>query len=366
MNKRVVNEFLQLVVLDNPSKDERKVADYILARLKELGYGAYEDQAYLVTGGNTGNIICKIEGNPDKDKVMFLSHMDSVMPCNGKVPVINDIYIESSKNTILGSDDLSGVASMLELAAALANKEVTGGDVYLIFTISEEIGLLGAKNLDLSKINADYAYVLDSGGDIGTASISAPSHISFTVKIRGKAAHAGMEPEKGINAMVVASKAIAKMQIGRIDEETTCNLGVIKGGNAKNIVCEEIIIDGECRSRNEEKLNLVYNDIMTVFQDTVNENHCTIDISSTKEYSSFLISDEDEALIKFEKACQLMNLPFKKEHGGGGSDTNIIYSKGIKALNISTGMDKVHSVEERIKIDDLFKISELIKIIVSL
>ena len=157
MYKRVINEFIELVKLDNPSKNERKVANYILNKLKELGYSPIEDDAGTKIGGDTGNIICKIDGDKNKDKIMFLAHMDSVVPCINKVPVINDIYIESDKNTVLGSDDLSGV------------------------------GLLGAKELDLSSFNIDYAYVLDSGGEIGTASISAPSHITFDVTIKGKA-----------------------------------------------------------------------------------------------------------------------------------------------------------------------------------
>ena len=366
MNKRVVNEFLELVKLDNPSLNERKVADYILTKLESLGYSPYEDNAFEKINGNTGNIICKIEGDPNKEKIMFLAHMDSVLPCNGKKAVINEIYIESDKTTILGSDDLSGVASMLELAYAKSNNEIESGDIYLVFTVAEEIGLLGAKNLELDKFKIDYAYVLDSGGEIGTASISAPSHITFNVIIKGRAAHAGMEPEKGINAMVVASKAIAKMEIGRIDEETTCNLGTIKGGNATNIVCEQVFIKGECRSRNEKKLNLVYNNIIDIFNDTTKKYNCELDVKMVKEYSSFLVKDDATVLLKFEKACKNFNLVFKKEHGGGGSDTNIISTMGIKALNISTGMDKVHSVEERIKIDDLIKISELLKIIVSM
>jgi len=366
MYKRVINEFIELVKLDNPSKNERKVANYILNKLKELGYSPIEDDAGTKIGGDTGNIICKIDGDKNKDKIMFLAHMDSVVPCINKVPVINDIYIESDKNTVLGSDDLSGVAAMLEVAYARANNEIEAGDIYLVFTVAEEIGLLGAKELDLSSFNIDYAYVLDSGGEIGTASISAPSHITFDVTIKGKAAHAGMEPENGINAIVVASKAISKMTIGRIDDETTCNIGLINGGRATNIVCDNVYIKGECRSRNEEKLQNVFDNIMNIFKDTVQEYNCDIDIDSKLEYKSFFIDSKAKVLLKFKKACEVGSLSFITEHGGGGSDTNIISQLGIKSLNISTGMEKVHSVEERIKLNDIIKISELIKIIVSL
>ncbi len=366
MNERIINEFIELVKLAAPSKNERKVADYVISKLISLGYKPYEDNAGQAIGGNTGNIVCKIEGDPSKDKIMLMAHMDCVLPCEGIKPVIGDVYIESDKTTILGSDDLSGVASMLELAFARANNEISAGDLYLVFTVAEEIGLLGAKELDLSKINVDYAYVLDSGGEIGTASISAPSHISFNTTITGRAAHAGMEPEKGINAIVVASKAIAQMNIGRIDEETTCNIGIIKGGLAKNIVCESVFIEGEVRSRDEKKLENVYNTITKILNDTVSENNATIEIETIREYSSFLIEEDAAVLLKFKKACEVAKMPFSTEHGGGGSDTNIVCTKGIKALNISTGMDKVHSVNERIKIDDLHKIAYLLKNIVSL
>ncbi len=366
MDKRIINEFIQLVKLAAPSKNERKVADYVIKKLSNLGYEIYEDEAGKAIDGNTGNIICKINGDPSLDKIMLMAHMDCVLPCEGIKPIIGEVYIESDKTTILGSDDLSGVAVMLEIATSRANNEINAGDIYLVFTVSEEIGLLGAKELDLSKIDVDYAYVLDSGGEIGTASISAPSHITFNITITGKAAHAGMEPENGINAIVVASKAIAKMTIGRIDEETTCNIGIIKGGLARNIVCESVFIEGEVRSRDENKLKNTYETIIKIFKETAKENEATIEIEMIREYSSFLIEEDAAVLLKFKKACEVAKMPFTTEHGGGGSDTNIVCTKGIKALNISTGMEKVHSVNERIKIDDLYKTAYLLKNIVSL
>ncbi|MBN2559117.1 MAG: M20/M25/M40 family metallo-hydrolase [Clostridia bacterium] len=359
MAERIIEEFLNLVVIDNESLKERQMADYIKQRLESMGYAPYEDDAGAKAGGDAGNIICKIQGNPGLPSVMFLAHMDSVYPCTGKVPVVKGDFIESSGNTVLGSDDLSGVAAMLNLAENLLNKDRLKGHVWLVFTIAEEIGLLGARNLDLSSITADFAYVLDSGGDIGRATVSSPSHNTFTAVITGKAAHAGMEPEKGISAIVAASKAIADMRLGRIDEETTSNIGIIEGGRALNIVCDRAVVKGEVRSRDIGKLEELSNEIADKFKKHADAIGAEATVQMTREYNSFRVGEEEEMLVRFIRALERLGIPYVEEHSGGGSDTNIIYHKGIKALTISTGMDRVHMKTERISIENLLNLEKL-------
>jgi len=359
MNSRIIEEFLNLVRIDNESLKERQMADYITVRLKSMGYEPWEDDAGTKAGGNAGNIICRILGNTDKKSVMFLAHMDSVYPCTNKIPVIRDGYIYSEGETVLGSDDLSGVAALLNLAENLKRQNYPRGDIWLVFTIAEEIGLVGARHLDTSNVNADFAYVLDSGDDIGKATVTAPSHNTFTAVITGKAAHAGMEPENGVSAIVVASKAIAKMQLGRIDEETTANIGIIEGGRALNIVCDKVTVKGEIRSRNIDKLAKYSDDLVNKLKNSAAEMGATVEIDMEREYNSFSVSDDEEMLIKYKKALSNLGIEYKEEHSGGGSDTNIIYNKGIKALTISCGMEKVHSTNERISVNNLEKLEEL-------
>lgn len=359
MNKGIVKEFMDLVRIDNESLNERLMADYIIKRLKELGYSPYEDDAGEKAGGTSGNVICKIAGDSTRKSVMFLAHMDSVYKCTDKVPIIRDGYIYSEGETVLGSDDLSGVAALINLAENIKKDDYPRGDIWLVFTIAEEIGLVGARNLDISKVNADFAYVLDSGDDVGKATVSAPSHNTFTAIITGKAAHAGMEPEKGVSAIVAASKAISAMHLGRIDEETTANIGIIEGGRALNIVCDKVTVRGEIRSRNIDKLNKHSDDIVKKLKDSAAEMGASVEIDMEREYNSFSVSDDEEMLIRYKKALTNLGIEYKEEHSGGGSDTNIIYNKGIKALTISCGMEKVHSTHERIGIYNLEALEKL-------
>ncbi|MBN1623656.1 MAG: M20/M25/M40 family metallo-hydrolase [Clostridia bacterium] len=359
MNKSIVEEFMDLVRIDNESLDERFMADFILQRLRELGYEPFEDEAGKKAGGSAGNVICRIEGEASKDSVMFLAHMDSVYPCKGKIPVIRDGYIESAGDTVLGSDDLSGVAAMLNLAQNLNDYKGTHGDVWLVFTIAEEIGLVGARHLNTDQIKADFAYVLDSGGDIGKGTVSAPSHNTFSAVITGRAAHAGMEPEKGINAITVAADAISNMTLGRIDFETTANIGSIKGGKALNIVCEKVEVKGEVRSRSLEKLQKYSDIIVSALKDSAEKAGASVEVNMEREYNSFTVSDEQPVLKRYRKVLDDMKVEFVPEHSGGGSDTNVIFNKGIEALTISCGMENVHQTTERISIEILEKLPGL-------
>jgi len=365
MIPKIADEFMKLVLIDNESLKEREMADYISTRLKNMGYEPWEDQSGEKAGGNAGNIICLIPGDKSLDSVMFLAHMDSVYPCVSKVPVIRDGYIYSKGDTVLGSDDLSGVAAMLNLADNLRELKKARGDVWLVFTIAEEIGLVGARHLDISTVKADFAYVLDSGDDIGKATVSAPSHNTFKAIIRGKAAHAGMEPENGVSAIVAASKAIADMNIGRIDSETTANIGTIEGGRALNIVCDEVVVCGEVRSRNLDKLLKYSDDIISKFKIHAENMGAKADVTMEREYNSFSVSDDEPMLIKYKKALAEIGIDYIEEHSGGGSDTNVIFNKGIKALTISCGMEKVHSTDERISINNLEILEKLMLELIS-
>ncbi len=360
MEGKIIKEFLKLVRIDNESLKERQMADYIKSRLESMGYEPREDEAGEKAGGNAGNIICRISGSTDMDSIMFLSHMDSVYPCIGKVPVLKDGYIYSEGETVLGSDDLAGVAAMLNLAETLSIDKRKRGDVWLVFTIAEEIGLVGARHLDTSIVTADYAYVLDSGDDIGKATITSPSHNTFTAIITGKAAHAGMEPEKGVNAIVVASKAIAEMKTGRIDEETTANIGIIEGGRALNIVCDQVTIKGEVRSRNLDKLSKYSDEIVMKFKKYAEAMGAAVEIKMEREYNSFSVGENETMLVKYKKALENLGIKYIEEHSGGGSDTNIIYHKGINALTVSCGMEKVHGTNERISVDNLELLGKLL------
>jgi tripeptide aminopeptidase len=364
--ERLVNEFLELVRIDSLSYKEREMAGTLKAKLEGMGLSVEEDGTGAVIGGNAGNIVCRIPGNTRVPAILLMAHMDTVEPGIGKSPVVEGNIIKTDGTTVLGGDDAAGIECILEAVRVLRENNLEYGDIYVVFTVAEECGLLGAKNLELKNINAQYAFVMDNGGEIGEVAVNAPSQNKIDVKVLGRASHAGLEPEKGISAVQIASEAIANMKLGRIDEETTANIGLIKGGQATNIVCESIDIKAEARSRNGEKLKNQTEHMKNCFERAVQKYGGEVVFSSQMLYPAFNISEDDEIIAILKEASAKTGIPLKLVSTGGGSDTNIINAKGIKAVDVSVGMDNVHSQKEQISIDDMMKAVEfLIAIITS-
>jgi len=363
--KRMVDEFIELVGIDSVSKKERKMADALTKKLKAMGYDVEEDNAGEKIGGDTGNLICTVKGTKDVPAVLLAAHMDTVEPGIGKKPVIDGGYIRSDGTTVLGGDDVSGIVCILETLRVLKENSIEHGDIQVVFTVAEEGGLLGSKNLDYSKIYARYGIVLDGGGPIGSVAIKAPSQYKIYVTVKGKAAHAGISPEKGISAIEIASAAISRMKLGRIDFETTANIGSIHGGGETNIVCDRVDIKAETRSRDMNKLERQKEHMRECFEKAAEEFGGNVDFIAEIEYPSYNISDDAKIMRILRKASEAAGIELLPEETGGGSDTNIFNGKGIEAVDISVGMDKVHSVEEQISMEDMTKAAEFLVSIVS-
>jgi tripeptide aminopeptidase len=357
---RIVKEFIELVKIDSLSLNERQMADRLRSKLEAMGLTVTEDDTGTKIGGNTGNLLCNIKGEKDVPAILLMAHMDTVIPGIGKTPVIEGNIIKSSGNTILGGDDVAGIVCILEAIRTIKEKSIPHGDIQIAFTVAEEIGLLGAKNLNYDKIIAKYGFVMDDGGRIGNVAVTAPSQNKIEVIVKGKAAHAGVEPEKGINAIQIAAEAISQMKLGRIDSETTANVGIISGGQATNIICDRIEIKAEARSRDEEKLKAQTEHMQECFISAAKKYGGSIDYKAELMYPSFNIKNSDKIISFLTSASIATGIDLKLEATGGGSDTNIINGKGIQAVDISVGMDKVHSVEEQICIDDMVKAAEFI------
>lgn len=354
--ERLTNEFLSLVEIDSLSRDERKMADALMEKLRAMGLEPYEDDAGSKIGGTAGNVICRIKGKKEKPALLLMAHMDTVVPGLSKKAIVEGDIIKTDGTTILGGDDAAGIAVILETIKSLQEDNDEFGDLYVAFTVCEEGGLFGASNLDLTKIPADYAIILDEGGPIGSAAVTAPYYNRFKVVFKGKAAHAGMEPEKGISAIMIAAKAIANMPyFGRIDEESTSNIGIIQGGQARNIVCDTCTIEGEVRSTDENKIKDYSEQIMDSFKKTAKEMGGSAEIELETMYPGFRLKESDSIIQLLKKASELSGIPLNLQSSGGGSDTNVINGAGIPAVNISVGMEKVHSTEEFIRISDMEK-----------
>ena len=362
--ERMVEEFIQLASIDSLSKKERQMADRLIQKLEGMGYKVFEDNAGEKIGGNTGNLICNVKGTKAVPAVMLCAHMDTVEPGLGKKPRVDGDYIKSDGTTVLGGDDLSGVVSIFEALRVLKEKDLEHGDIQVVFTADEEEGLLGSKNMDYSHIYAKYGIVLDSDGPIGSAAIKAPKQTNMFVTLKGKASHAGMAPEKGISAIQIASAAIYRMKLGRIDSETTANIGTIKGGLATNIVCDTVDIVAEARSRDPLKLDAQIAHMKECFEQAASEFGGGVEFKTELEYPSFSISKDSKIISIMKKAAGEAEIELCLGETGGGSDTNIYNGKGIEAVDVSAGMDKVHTVEERILIDDLVKAAEFLLCII--
>ena len=365
--KRLIDEFLELVQIDSPSSKEGKVAQVLVKKLEEIGCEVIIDDAGVKAGGETGNVIATLKGNREGKKLLFSSHMDTVSPGIGINPIIDEAngIIKSDGTTVLGSDDKAGIAAILEALRALKENNVNHADIQVVFSIWEEGGLFGAKYLDYSKLNADYAFVLDSGGSPGEIITQAPAQDAIKVKITGKPAHAGLQPENGISSIMVASRAIENMKLLRIDEETTANIGIVKGGIATNIVMPELEIVAEARSLSEEKLDAQTSHMVETFKNAAKEFGAQIYIETNRAYAPFTVCEDDAIVELAKKAFSNMNIEGRTASTGGGSDTNILNKNGIKAINLGIGMKNAHTLEEYIAIEDLVNsaimVSELIK-----
>lgn len=347
---RLVSTFLELVRIDSPSGQEEEIARHLTAELRSLGLTVERD--------TTRNIIARLaeEGQP----ILLNAHMDTVQPGRGVKPVIEDGIIKSDGSTILGADDKSGVAVILEVLRVLVEQDLAHPPLEVALTVSEEKGLKGAKGLDLTRLRAQEGLVLDSGGEIGTIVVSAPSQDKIRAVVHGKAAHAGVEPEKGINAIVVAAEAIAAMPLGRIDEETTANIGRIQGGTATNIVPDQAEIEGEARSRDERKLEAQVQAMTEALKRAANRHGATVEIDVQRSYSTFKLSEEDGIVRRAVAAARTLGLTSALVPSGGGSDANIFNAAGITTINISAGMEKVHTKEEQVAVADMVKCAEFL------
>lgn len=360
--KRLIDEFIELVKIDSLTGKEKTLANLLVKKLKEIGFDVIMDDAGKFAGGESGNVVATLKGNRPGKKLLFTAHMDTVEPGIGVNPIINEEkqIIESDKTTILGSDDKAGIAAILEAMKTLKEKNISHGDIQVVFSIWEEQGLLGARYLDYSKIDADYIYVFDMDGSPGRIITKASAQDKITVKIIGKAAHAGLNPENGISALKVASYAIENMNLFRIDEETTANLGMINGGTGTNSVMSELIIHGEARSLNKKKLDKQTNHMVDCFKEAANKFGAQVEIEVERVYDAVSIDENDEIVQLAKKAFDNIGIKAYTDSTGGGSDVNVYAGKGYKSVNLAIGMTNAHSVNEFIKIEDLYNSSRVI------
>ena len=357
--ERVLKEFVELASIDSPSFNEREIADVIIGKAGAIGLSVYEDKGCEVYGGNTGNLYFTMEGDPNVPSLMMMAHIDTVLPCTNKKITIEGDVIKSDGTTILGGDDVAGIVSILETLRLVKEQNLAHGNIEVVLTFGEEHSLCGSKVLEFDKIKSKIALVLDGGEPIGTAAIIGPSQYQIEARFKGKAAHAGIEPEKGINAIAIASNAISNMKLGRLDFETTANVGLISGGIATNIVSDNCVVKFEARSIDAQKLENQVVHMRQAIQAAADNFGGQVEIIQEFLYPSFNIAKDDELIKIFEESCVKIGVEPNLVSTGGGSDTNIISGKGIKAIDMSCGLTDAHTLNETMLVSDLLKCIEL-------
>lgn len=353
---RMLNEFIELVSVPCPSKDEKAEAELIMRKLDELGIEYKMDNVNEKTGGNCGNIWAYIKGTvSDAPKLLFEAHMDSVAPTTGTKVVRKDGVLYSDGTTTLGGDDKVGVAGMLEAVRALKEDNVAHGDVQLLFTVSEEIGCLGVVHLDKSLIKADYGYCMDIGGAPGEITYAAPKLYDIYVTVKGKAAHAGIAPEEGVNAIMLAAEAMSKLPAyGRIDSETTFNIGMFNAGVGTNIVCPEAKFVIDMRSLNVAKLEELKDSTMKLIKETVEAGHGEVEFEVVEGCPAVELSQDHPCIQLAQKAAEKLGFPVEMKVTGGCSDGNYLCGYGLPCGLLATGMSNVHTTQEYLKEEDLY------------
>lgn len=362
--KRLQNTLIDLLKIDGPALKERQVADYLKAYFWKIGFCPEEDDTGNKIDGNAGNLCVYVPGAVRCESIAFLAHMDTVKPTNGLEPVITDTHIKSDGRTVLGADDRLGIALLCELVQSIKESAVEHRPLEIIFTVAEEIGLLGIKNIDYNKIKSKNAFILDAGGAAGKIVTKAPSLERINVVVKGKSAHAGSCPEKGINAIAIAARAINGIKQGRVDDETTLNIGKIQGGEATNIVPDMVTAEGEARSFNAETLTKQVDNVEAQFLKAADEFGGKIEFFRKMSFSAFNLDKESMPVKLAVDAAKKINLPYIITHTGGGSDANILNTHGITSAGLGIGYFDEHTNNEYISLKDMYNSLEwLIEII---
>jgi len=356
---RMIHEFVELAGISSPSRDERRMADRLKEKLRDLGCEVYEDNAAGEIGGTSGNVIGILRGT--KGVPLILSaHMDRVPGGENVRPVVTEEKITSDGTTILAADDVSGIVSILEGVRRIRESGLEHCDVEIVFTVCEEKLATGGKHLDYSLIHAKHAYCLDSPGHTGRIINAAPSKVQFFVDVYGKAAHAGQVPENGVNALVMAAKVLADIREGRIDHETTANWAIISAGNVTNLVCDHVEFVGEARSRNVSKLNDYIEYVKKHCEEVISKTPASCTVRVEHCFDGFLVPPEDELIATLTSVLEKNGIPVLVEGGGGGMDANRFNAKGIRSVGVATGYFRNHSFGEELYIKDLMQAGQMV------
>lgn len=358
VDQGLVDLFVRLAGIASPTGSEREVADAVTAYLGDLGLAVHEDGSASVTGCGCGNLLARIPGRGDAEPMGLCAHLDTVPVSGPPRVVVADGFVRSDGVTVLGADDKAAVAVLLTLARVLV-AQPPAGDVELVLTAGEEAGLLGAKALDLAELTARRVFVLDSDGAPGTLIVASPTQKRVHAEFRGQAAHAGIAPELGRSAIAAAAQAVAAMRLGRIDDETTANIGLVHGGTAANVVAERCSISGEARSHDTAKVTAVAEEMVHAAAAAAAAAGVDVEIDVREAFRGYRHPSDSPLLAIGERAALFAGLEARRVDGGGGSDANVFNAAGLPALTLGVGFENAHSPRECMSIERLGDLADM-------
>lgn len=353
MPSEVVDLFTELAALPSPPGEERAVADAVIRYLRDLGLTVDEDDAGSKVGSNAGNLYCRLGPTDGGSPIFLCAHLDTVPPTAAIEPVLEDGVIRNGADTILGADNKSAVAAMLEGARRVLVENRPHGGIELLFTPKEEVGLLGAAAFDHERLQARLGYVYDQAAPIGEVILGAPYSRAMQVRFHGRAAHSGMYPEEGRSAVAAAARAVSDLRLGRVDEETTANVGIIQGGTAGNIIPEWCTLDAEARSHDEQKLEQLVQEMVDAFSFAAGLEDCEVETKISKSYKGYRFKSEDPVVRIAHAALEQSGYAPSYALSGGAADANVFNERGLACLNLANGMQDIHTSDERITVEDL-------------
>lgn len=364
--QRLLAEFMELIQIDSPSRHEREVANYIKYCLTQLDHLVFEDNAGATIGGNAGNLICQIDGTgADLEPILLIVHMDTVESNYGVMPIMSGDRITTDGTTILGADDKAGVAVVIEALRQIKEQNIPHGPLEIIFTVAEEAGLLGAKNLDFSKLHSRWGFAFDAGAPVGTVVTSAPGEEEICIRVIGKEAHAGVNPEAGINAIWVAGHVLSQLPMGVLGEGVSGNIGLIKGGTATNVVPGQVEMRGEIRALQGLDITSAVENWRQIAQAATGKYGAQVEFTSNRLYQPFTLAEHNPTVQIAREAIKKVGREFRMVARGGGSDTNILNQQGIECVNFGIGVENNHSKEEAIAVPQLISATQLVLAVIS-
>jgi tripeptide aminopeptidase len=363
--ERLYARFMELCTIDAESTRERLLADRLATLLAELGCSVTEDDTGAKIGGNAGNLVARLAGTGPGEPLLFSCHMDRVVPGTGVKPRIEGNYIVSDGTTVLGADDISGIAALLEGLTLVRERSMPHPPMEIVLTVAEELALVGSRHFDTDRISSRCGFILDASGPVGEIVIQAPEQVKINAVFLGKSAHAGFAPEEGISAIQIAAAAISRMRLLRIDGETTANIGSIQAAGPTNIVPDRCELQAEARSLDPAKLKDQVAGMTAAMEGAAAEFGGSVEIEVVPCYPGYRLTEDTEPARRAARAAARIGVPVRFKSTGGGSDANNFNNRGIPTVVLSCGYEKVHTVEERIALDQLTLLAELVVAIVA-